>query len=86
MLNGQLRQHRDDEEVLRHQMATLQNERKLDKEDAQNTAQVHKFHSAFAQGRKFQNSLEIVTPEPAIEPIMNYLPLNSLELYEIILQ
>ena len=40
MLNGQLRQHRDDEEVLRHQIITLQNERKLDKEDAQNTAQV----------------------------------------------
>ena len=40
MLNGQLRQHRDDEEALRHQIVTLQNERKLDKEDAQNTAQV----------------------------------------------
>ena len=40
MLNGQLRQHRDDEESLRHQIITLQNERKLDKEDAQNTAQV----------------------------------------------
>ena len=40
MLNGQLRQHRDDEEALRHQIITLQNERKLDKEDAQNTAQV----------------------------------------------
>ena len=40
MLNGQLRQRRDDEEALRHQIITLQNERKLDKEDAQNTAQV----------------------------------------------
>ena len=40
MLNGQLRQHRDDEEALRHQIITLQKERKLDKEDAQNTAQV----------------------------------------------
>ena len=40
MLNGQLRQHRDDEEALRHQIITLQNERKLDREDAQNTAQV----------------------------------------------
>ena len=57
MLNGQLRQHRDDEEALRHQIITLQNERKLDREDAQNTAQVKQQEFTFALIKLFFSCL-----------------------------